>query len=268
MTDAQVAVTDSIGEIRFPSRGLLYGGLMPDGITQVRAWRTSEIKLLVSSRKNAKTLESALDRVIESCLVLPPGMKHDDLLFTDGFYALIAQRINTYSAHFKSEFKCGDCGHKNQIWINLVDDLEETVLSDEVKEPLEVVLPVLNIPVTLRLLRRSDAKRVKTYSQNKLEKAPLAAELGDPGYSYRIALQIDTIDGEKLTLGSKVLWVDSLHAKDLVTIENRLEEAASGVNPVITKTCVIPSCGEESTFILPMNMEFFRPRFTEPSTDP
>jgi hypothetical protein len=267
MTESAVAVTDALGEITFPSRGGPYEGLMPGGVAQVRAWRTSEIKLLVSARKNAKSLEKALDRVINSCLVLPPGLSPDDLLFTDGFYALVAQRIHTFSSQFKSEFKCGDCGHKNQIWIDLVEDLQETILPDDVKEPVEVVLPVLKVPVTMRLLRRRDADKVTKYTKTKLEKAPLAAELGDPGYTYRLALQIDTVDGEKLTLGAKVLWVDSLHAKDLVALENALEDVASGVNPVITKTCVIPSCGEESTFILPMSMEFFRPRFTGPPTD-
>lgn len=262
-----VAVTDSVGEVTFPSRGHLYGGLMPGGQAQVRAWRTSEIKLLVSARKNTKSLEKALDRVIDNCLILPAGLKHGDLLYTDGFYALIAQRIHTFAAQFKSEFKCGDCGHKNQIWIDLVEDLEETVLSDDVKEPFEVHLPILQIPVTVRLLRRKDATKIAKYTKTKLEKAPLAAELGDPGYTYRIALQLDTVDSEKMTLGPKVAWVDGLHAQDLIAIENALEDISSGVNPVITKTCVIPSCGEESTFVLPMNMEFFRPRTPRPITN-
>jgi hypothetical protein len=265
MTD-NITIQDSLEEITFPSRGRLYDGKLPNGKAHVRAWRTSEIKLLVQARKgNAEKLEKALDRVVDNCLVLPDGLGHGDLLFTDGFFALVAQRIFTYSPNFKSEFKCRDCGWKNTVWIDLLADLNERVIENSI-EPIVVDLPQLNIPIGLRLLRRKDAKEVTRYSKSKLSKTPGLAELGDPGYSYRIALQIVTIDGEKPNLGQKVTWVDSLHAQDLMAIENALEDSSSGIDPVVTKTC--ESCGEDSEFILPMNMEFFRPRSSKPPGHP
>lgn len=256
-------------EITFPSKGLLYGDRMPGGVAHVRAWTTAEIKLLVSARKGKKqeALERAIDRVIDNCLFLPNGMKPDELLYTDGFYALIAQRINTYDSMFKSEFKCRECSWKNPVWIDLHEDLNPIELSADVKEPLEVHLPVLGVPVTLTLLRRKDAKRIAKYSKNKLERAPQEAEFGDPGFSYRIAIQIETIDGEKVGVGEKIPWVDSLHARDFMAIENALEDAASGIDPKVTKTCQHPDCGEESSIIVPMNLEFFRPRITFPGTN-
>jgi len=266
MTETTLPVNTT--EITFPSNGLFYDGRLPGGKAQIRAWTTAEIKLLVSARKKGAQLEKALDRVIDNCLVLPPNIRPDDLLYTDGFYALIAQRIFTYESHFKSEFKCSECGFKNEVWIDLVNDLSPLEPREEAREPIEVFLPVLQMPVTLRLLRRRDAKTVAKYSKTKLEKAPMAAELGDPGYTYRIALQIETVDSEKMQMGQKVVWVDMLHARDLMAIENALEDCVSGVDPTVSKQCQHPNCGELNKFILPMNIEFFRPRSSWPGDDP
>jgi len=259
----------SIAEIVFPSKGVYYGDKMPGGVAQIRAWRTSEIKLLVSARNNkgSSTLEKTLDRVIDNCLILPNGMRPDDLLFSDGFYALVAQRIHTYTSYFKSEFKCAECGFKNTIWVDLKDDLSEKTPKEGAEEPIEVILPVSGLAVTLNLLRRKDAIKISKYSKDKLEKSPTAGVLGDPGYTYRIALQLQTIDGEKPVMGQKVVWLDNLHAQDLMAIENALEDAVTGVDPSVTKMCQHPTCGEENEFILPMNIEFFRPRATRPEAD-
>ena len=266
MTDPTSTV--NITEITFPSKGLYYGDKMPNGKAQIRAWTTAEIKMLVSARKKGSQLEKALDKVIDNCLILPPGMRHDELLYTDGFYALIAQRIFTYEGKFKSEFKCRDCGFKNIIWVDLVEDLTPLEPEDGATEPIEVFLPIQSIPVSLRLLRRRDAKQVSKYSKNKLEKAPMAASLGDPGYTYRIALQIETVDSEKMSMGNKVPWIDRLHARDLMAIENALEDNTTGVDPTVHKQCQYPSCEEANEFIIPMNIEFFRPRSTWPGDDP
>jgi hypothetical protein len=263
MTETTMNVTD----ITFPSKGLFYGDRLPGGRAQIRAWTTREIKMLVSARKKGDQLEKALDKVIDNCLLLPPTMKSDDLLYTDGFYALIVQRIYTYEASFKSEFKCSDCGFKNSIWINLEQDLDPLEPKDGAKEPIEVFLPILDIPVTLKLLRRKDAKQVSNYSKRKLDKAPMAASLGDPGYTYRIALQIETVDSEKMTMGNKIPWIDNLHARDLMAIENALEDNTTGVDPTVRKQCQHPSCGEANEFIIPMNIEFFRPRSTRSEDD-
>lgn len=254
--------TMNITEITFPSKGLYYGDKMPNGKAQIRAWTTAEIKMLVSARNKGDQLERALDKVIDTCLILPPGMKPDELLYTDGFYALIAQRIFTYEAKFKSEFKCRDCGFKNSIWVDLLEDLSPIEPEENACEPIEVFLPIINEPVTLRLLRRRDARQISKYSKTKLEKAPMAAALGDPGYTYRIALQIETVDSEKMSMGNKIPWIDKLHARDLMAIENALEDNTSGIDPTVRKQCQHPSCGEANEFIIPMNIEFFRPRST------
>ena len=267
MTETTLPVNTNTTEITFPSNGLFYDGKMPDGKAQIRAWTTAEIKLLVSSRNKGSQLEKALDRVIDNCLLLPPGLRPGDLLYTDGFYALLAQRIFTYEANFKSSFKCKECGFKNEVWIDLVQDLNPLEPKEKVTEPIEVMLPVLEIPVGLRLLRRKDANSVSKYAKNKLEKAPMSAEFGDPGYTYRIALQIDTIDGEKVQLGKKLPWIDALHARDLMALENTIEDSTSGIDPTVTKQCQHPSCGEFNEFIIPMNIEFFRPRATWPGDD-
>lgn len=263
MTETTIDTT----EIFFPSKGLFYDGLMPNGQAEIRAWRTAEIKLLVSARSRNKDeqLEKALDKVIDNCLRLPNGMKNEDLLYTDGFYALIAQRVFTYDPKFKSEFKCSDCDHKNEVWIDLLEDLNPLVPADDAIEPIEVHLPKAGYPVTLRLLRRKDARSVSRYTKQKLDKMPMMADSGDPGYTYRLALQVVNIDGEKTGMGEKVIWVDNLHAKDLMTLENAIEKATSGVDPLVKKDCV--RCGEENKFVVPMNVEFFRPRSTWPGPD-
>ena len=262
MTEQTVVST---ADILFPSKGMFYEGKMPEGKAEIRAWTTAEIKLLVSAKNRGNQLEKALDRVIDNCLRLPAGLKHEDLLYTDGFYALIAQHIFTYDPKFKSEFKCGDCDTKNEVWIDLLQDLSPITPDEGTVEPIEVMLPVSAVPVTLRLLRRKDTTIINKYSKQKLDKSPMAAEFGDPGFSYRLALQTVTVDGEKVGMGEKVVWVDQLHARDLMALEGALEDVTSGVDPVITKQCC--RCGEESKFVLPMNIEFFRPRSPWPGDD-
>lgn len=262
MTEQTITPTT---DIYFPSKGVYYDGKLPEGRAEIRAWTTAEIKLLVSARSRGSQLEKALDRVIDNCLKLPPGLKHSDLLYTDGFYALIAQRIYTYDPKFQSEFKCSDCDFKNKIWVDLLEDLNPMTPADDAKEPIEVHLTKAGIPITLRLLRRKDASSANKYSKTKLDKTPMAAEFGDPGFSYRLALQVVTIDGEKVGMGAKIPWIDSLHAMDLMTLENALEEHTSGVDPVVTKQC--QRCGEENKFVVPMNIEFFRPRAAWPGPD-
>lgn len=254
-----LTVRDLVTDIQFPSKGLYYGGKLPDGKAKIRAWRTGEIKLIASARRGgADALESALARVVDNCLVLPEGMKPGELTYTDGFYAMVMQRVLTYEPTYTIELKCDACGFKDsKVKLNLVEDLNVRWAKEGAQEPLIFHLPHQDVDVAVRHLRRSDAAKVNKYSENKLQQTP---EFGDPALSYRLAIQIETIDGMKVDLGQKVAFVDGLIAKDFVFLHNAIEDSASGLDPNFTRNC--RKCGEEIEELMPLTLDFFRPRNT------
>jgi hypothetical protein len=250
-------IKDLITDITFPSKGQFYGDKLPDGKAKIRGWRTSEIKLIANARRGSPNqLEQALDRVVDNCLILPSTMKSGDLLYTDGFYAMLMQRILTYNETYKTEIKCDSCGFKDpSVSIDLMKDLDVIWIKPEIREPIIVALPHQGADIGLRLLRRSDTIKISKYADQKMQQSP---DLGDPAFTYRLALQIDTIDNEKVDLGKKVAWVDNLLAKDLVVLSDALEGAVSGVDPKIRHEC--RKCGETDEILLPLSLDFFRPR--------
>lgn len=239
-------------EIQLPSRGILYEGKIPDGIVHLTPMTTKEEKILASVR--GSTI-NAVDLVLKNCLVdceVPP----EDLLTSDRFYILLRLRAESYDRIYDFMVKCSDCRSQFRHSLDLIDGLEIKYMEDGVVEPFPVKLPVSGKELMCRLLRGKDERAILRYSEQRYAKGELVD--GDPAYTYRLARHIVSIDGKEVDPNVALAFVESLVAKDSMTIRNTVDSIDSGVNTDLTIEC--PRCSALIELPLPFTAQFFRPR--------
>lgn len=234
--------------IKLPSNGL-FGG--PKEIT-IRAMTTKEEKILVSSRDF-----SVFERLLKSCCVEPEDLDTGLLHQNDIMYLVYAIRQLTFGDTYTQEINCPECGFKQDIEVN-ISEMEVNILdTEDLEERLTVKLPVNGDTLQLKILSSGDIKRLDKQVKSKFSKG----KIKDPdAYEFLIKLMevIVTKNGEEFEdQEEKKHYVDNLHMRDLVTIQNTLKEVEFGLDPSIIRTC--ERCNEDmevSGLICP---EFFRP---------
>lgn len=231
-----------------PSNGL-FGG--PKEIA-LRAMTTKEEKIIMTTRDF-----TVFDRLVKSCCVEPKELDTGLLHQNDIMYLTYALRELTFGPTYVQEIACPECGHKQQIEVN-ISEMEVDILdTDSIENDLVVELPVNGDKLQLKLLSSGDIKRLDKQVKTKAAKG----KLQDPdSYEFTIKL-METIvskNGEDFeSLDEKRHYVDTLHMQDLVAIQNTLSAIKFGIDPTIIRTC--SRCNEDvevSGLICP---EFFRP---------
>jgi len=246
-------MSEAIGyvPVQLPSRGVLYGGKVPDGTVHIRKLKVGE-EAAIQSATSGMELVSA---VVSTAVKLPEGMSHLDLLMTDRLALLIALRVNTFGRVFPLTFRCPVCGHKTQADIDLGTALEETPADPGLTEPMTLTLPDCGKSVGLRFLRGKDEATIARMSKQ------VAMKNNDPGSSshiLRLALQIQTIDAVELSLDKREDFVRDLTMVDSQAIQDFIAERESGVDISFTRPCSREDCGTEVPLQLPFTADFFR----------
>lgn len=249
-------MSDILGttEYPLPSRGLLYEGAIPGGIVQLRPFKTREQALLTS--QGGGPLGKA-EAVLQSCCKLPsPTFKHLDLLSTDRLAILVALRTKTFGPEYTFKWKCTNCRRTNNAMVDIVQDLRERPgIEGKLVEPVLVELPIRKTTVSVRFSRGTDEILVMKYAKQMESRS---AELGDPAYSYKLALQLQDEDDKPIgDVLARQRFVDDLHARDLLVIERAMSDAETGIDTRLTLTCV--HCDSTSEASMPFTPEFFRP---------
>lgn len=237
-------------KIELPSRGLLYEDIPAEVI--IRNITTTEEKMIFGS-SNVKTL----DEVMNDCIKEPADLDVNELLTADKHYILIQLRILTYGKDYTVKNTCEHCGETNKYDVNLLEDMPVDILDEDFVEPFEVELPMCEDTVGLRLLRGEDLEKVNR-KVKRIKKRSLG-KTGNLNYILRKAESIVTVNGEELDSGKSQKYVESLHGRDSAYISSALESIRVGYDNLVFKDC--KSCGGEMEFGLPMNREFFRPKF-------
>lgn len=236
--------------IELPSRGILYEDIPAEIV--IRNITTTEEKMIFGS-SNLKSL----DDVMNSCIKEPEGLDVDELLTSDKHFILIQLRILTYGSDYNVKNTCEHCGETDTYIVNLLEDMPIDELDEDFEEPFEIELPMSGDTVGLKLLRGNDLEKV-----NRKAKRIKKRSIGDTGnltYLLRKAQSIVTVNGEELPSGKKQKYVEGLHGRDSAYISSALESIRVGYDNLIFKNC--KHCGGEMEFSLPMNREFFRPKF-------
>lgn len=233
---------------QLPSNGL-FGG--PKEIT-LRAMTTKEEKILLTSRDF-----SVFDRIVKSCCVEPKDLDTGLLHQNDIMYLTYALRELTFGNTYSQEITCPICGFKQETEIDITE-MEINVLdTDNIEERLSCTLPVNGDILQLKMLSSGDIKRL-----DKIVKAKAAkGKLQDPdSYSFTIKLMECIVDknGEDFENDEdKMNYVNHLHMRDLIAIQNTLSDIEFGLDNSIIRTC--NKCGEDIEVNGLICPEFFRP---------
>jgi hypothetical protein len=248
--------------IDLPSDGLPYNGNLPEGRLVVTPMTAQEEAMLAGSSGDAAgVIESLLGRCVVDCPI-----KLDDLISQDRFFIVLMLRVNSYGSVYQFKTKCDRCGLSFIHTIDILKDLKIKNLDPETFcEPYPCHLPAIGSDITLRYLRGTDESAVTKYvRQYYLKNGKQQQEISkeDPGYIYRLAKQIVTVDGVDVTAPSnfsKILtWLKSLIGTDISAIRKANEEHDCGFDTTMEIKCLDASCGHVTDRTLPFTAEFFR----------
>lgn len=229
-----------------PSRGALYGGVLPGGSVDIRKLTVAE-DIAIQSVAGGSDL---ISRLLGACCRFPAGFSQSNLLVADRVALLIAIRVFTFGAKYTVPYVCEHCNASTKGEIDLSTGISERVTDGPLVEPVEVTLTDCQRTVSLKFLRGSD--------EDELSKVAKRAK-GDPAEEIitRMALQIAQIDGQTVLMADREKFVRSMSIPDSLDFRDAIEKAQPGMDMAITLTC--PQCGGENGMNLPFNSEFFRP---------
>ena len=240
---------------KIPSNGV-FGG--PKMIT-LREMTTREEKIILGTKDF-----SVFERLVKSCTVESDGeIEFDKLHTSDIMYLIFMLRELTYGPEYSQKVKCPNCGREQEIIVN-INEMKIDILSDEdvrkLKDGITVELStgdkVTIHMISLGLSRQID-KTIKTRIKQGRVKDPQSFEM-----MMRLAHSIDIESKEETDVDftkieNKIGYIDELRMRDLLLIQNALNDYNFGLNRNIYREC--ENCGEDMEvqgYIVP---EFFHP---------
>jgi len=239
--------------IHVPSRGRFYDGKLPDGKVDIRKMTVREEATLAGQ---GLTPSERMAAIVAACTKLPEGFAPGDLLLTDRLAILLALRTFTFGSNYTFKFRCPACNAPNQHTIDIVQDLDEKPATEVAVEPIEVNLKDADKRVGLRFLRGKDEQAIIRHAKKLALKSN---DAGDPSHTFRMALQIATIDGTPVQSATQAeMFVGGLTMADSVRMRNAIDDAETGIDTEVGVTC--RACQTDTPDLaLPFDSEFFRP---------
>lgn len=241
----------SYGSLTLPSKGLLYEGKLPGGVIEFYDWGTDIEELFAGSSASTNAL---IDAVIKRTMKTQ-DIKPEELLSGDKLFIFFMCRSKAYGAEYGFPYRCSNCGFQSRGSIRIPDDLEVIELDDDAEEPFEVELPISGDTLGFRLMRGKDEIEIEKYVTRIFKKSN---PIGDPGYKYRWAKHIVTINGQEVENVMKAQeYVSKMTARDSQAFRKKIDETEPKFNFEIDVTC--KKCGNEDSMILPLGREFLDP---------
>mgnify|MGYP001577973599 CR=1 FL=1 len=246
--------------IELPSRGVLYGGRLPDGAVQIRKSSMYEMQTV---REAGGDGIGIAEKIFATFTKLPDGIKHEELLVTDRLALLIYQRVHNYGPMLTVNFLCKFCGKGNTSKVDMAADFNEQVAEPDLCEPFVVLLPDAKVPVGIRFRRGTDERM----SLTRLKRKRLEAERSDRDeekaanidQTEALADMLVAINGEDV--GSNALkrrdFARSISAADEVFLASAIDKAEPGIDMRVLKNC--RTCSGENRVEVALTAEFFRP---------
>lgn len=235
-----------------PSRGKFPN--VPAQIT-LRAMSLKDEK----QRLAAQGISGIVD-LISNCVVKPENFDAFDMCRFDLDFAMLKLRIVSHGPNYKVKVVCPNCGKTIESTINL-DDIATNYVEDDFSPEFEIgPLPISGDTLGVKILTFRDNNDIETEARRVLNKFPQYK--GDPSDILDYVYRITTVNGEKLTYPQLKSYVENMAASDSIYFDEFYSEALGkyGLDTVIPFTC--NSCGESFERSMPMNSEFFRPKYT------
>lgn len=249
--DLAEQMASEVAEVVLPSKGVLYGGKIPDGVLHVRPLTTREEKILLSLK--AESRQRTMYKIVQDCIIEEDRKKmpFSDYLVGDVIYLFIFIRALTYDPEYMFFPACRYCGKPFKVELRIPHDLGIYKLTEDTVEPFKAVLPKSGKEVGLRLLRMSDEREIEAYVKRHRRE-------DDPEFAYRIARHLVSFDGADVDPEDPetIARVNALHAKDTEHIRETVVDNDCGVDLLLDRDCT--ECGRENELWFEMTADFFR----------
>ena len=247
-TTSRVTIRESFD---MPSRGKFPG--IPERIT-LRAMSLMDEKQRLASSGLAGIVD-----LIGNCIVEPENIDAHDMPMFDIDWAMLKLRVVSHGPVYKATVSCPHCGHVQSVDIDL-DSIELVPVEDDFSAEFEMgPLPVSGDTLTVKILTFKDLEDMENESKRILAKFP--EYKGDPtdvlDYIYKIVM----INGEKRPYPHLKSYVESMAAADSIYFDQVYGERLGKYGPDTLLPFTCESCNEAFMRNMPMNSEFFRPRY-------
>lgn len=255
-------------EVVLPSRGLPYGGKIPDGKVTVMPMTFSAEKLIATGPQDLSLTDVLLPAYVRGIQSLD---SHHELALNDQVYLLWCIRAETWGPLYEFQPRCPGCQKRSIQKVNMPDDVDLHMAPEGWHEPVIAKLPYCQGTAEIRSLRGTDEAKITRLREKKLRDVDVKTS-GDPGYTYRMVQQIVKLavpPRPSLPEGVTVVnnsdeaaerlysLVDSLHSRDIAAIRTAAEDNDFGLNARREFTC--PHCGRGFEDLVRPEAEFFRP---------
>ncbi len=249
--------------VDLPSRGVFY----PEG-HPLHGKDTIEIRYMTAKDEDTLTNQSllkkgvALEKVLQD-IVVDKTINMDTLLVGDKNAVVVAARKSAYGTDYQTKVTCPSCGKVQGYEFDLHNCSVKEPISDEELERLGISktqdctfvfkLPILNVPVELKLLTGKD----ENFISQKVREAQLAKKEVESLLLLQLKLMIKSINGIS---DSKIIAeaVSLLPAKDSKTI--RQVYSSISPNMDLSHDFECKSCSYETRLEVPFTSDFFWPK--------
>lgn len=226
---------------------------VPDRIT-FRA-----MSLLDEKQRLASSGLSGIVDLIGNCVVKPEGFDPYAMPMFDIDWAMLKLRIVSHGPIYKANITCPHCGHTYNAEINL-DQIPMLPVEDDFSSEFEIgPMPVSGDILKVKVLTYQDLTDMESEAKRILAKFPKYK--GNPADVLDYIYKISEVNGEKLPYTGLKSYVESMPAADSVFFDQAYSAKLNnyGADTVISFEC--ENCREAFVRNMPMNAEFFRPRY-------
>ena len=242
--------------VKLPARGITsVGESNPIDSVTLRAMTTMEEKMRLSSTNGY----NIIPKLIKACLVEPKDLDVENMLMPDINVMMYRIRALTYGNEYKVQVYCPNESKYVETSVNL-SEIPVNYADDDFTNSFEIEsLPVSGDVITCKMLSPKDMEKIDRECKRILKKFP--GYVGDPEIIVEWMYKITKINGEDKNQLEIRRYIEEMNARDFLFLEDKYDKAISeiGMDLNIIDTC--PDCGGELEYVLPINTEFFRPRY-------
>lgn len=237
-------------QLNLPSRGKFPN--VPSTIT-LRA-----MSLLDEKKRLASNGLQGLIQLVNRCVTSPENFDATNMCQFDMDYALVALRALSHGNNYRVSVTCPHCGNTHEETIDLAS-LKCTEVNDDFTPQFEITLPVKGDTLTVHITTYRELFEMEEEADRIRRKSPNYE--GDPMDIISYLYRIDAVNGEKMPFVSLKMYVENLSAADSIYFDEVYADKLKdwGLDTLLSFKC--PNCNNTFERFMPMNDEFFRPRY-------
>lgn len=215
--------------VDLPSKGKFYKGFKGASVTPLLY--EDEQRILLARTSDIDPVDEILFKCVQ-------GVHVDDLLSMDKIYLLLKIKEVSYGPEYKFSVVCPACKESGDITLDVSKHITINYIPDDLQDPREVHLPVLNVKATVRFPRNSELHYLANWEDSL-------------NNTYRFVESVNGI-ADPIFI-SKAL--QKMHIRDRKVIINEINKSNLGVDPKFQYDC--GNCGHNSVMGVPFTASFF-----------